>query len=407
MKNKFKRNAILVLGMHRSGTSAATRVLSLLGYNLPKSLMGTNESNEVGHWESDSIVVLNDILLKELGASWDSWQNVTIDEFSVDRKKDILEDIERHLRLEFPGKKDFILKDPRISRLADLYLEAFESSEVNAHIVMSIRNPLAVADSLLKRDNMPKGDAALLWLRYVLDAEYSSRGQNRAFFSYEGLLAESSKTLKQISNSLSLKFPLTIEAVAPQISVFLDEDMQHHVRTAEEVVFDPIMRGWVDRAYSLLMALCSRPNDTQVLNELDEIRNELDHVGPVMENLRREADDREAVKKHEIEARYAAQIQELKNKESEVNAKIEQMEHEFSANLAGKEKEHKATNVQRQEAFIELQKELIRRKNEINHQVKTLAQVREDAIAEKSELIQQANLAKHLKTMLEKTGKNI
>ncbi len=296
MENKFKRNAILVLGMHRSGTSAATRVLSLMGYELPKSLMGTNESNEVGHWESDSIVVLSDALLKELGASWDSWQYITIDEFSIERKKDILDDISRHLRLEFPGKKDFILKDPRISRLAGLYLEAFEDSEVNAHVVMSIRNPLSVADSLLKRDNMPKGDASLLWLRYVLDAEYSSRGQNRAFFSYEGLLAESSKTLKQISKSLSIKFPLTIEAVAPQINEFLDEDMQHHVRTAEEVVFDPIMRGWVDRAYSLLMGLCAKPNDAKTLDELDVIRDELDHVGPVMENLRREADSREAAK---------------------------------------------------------------------------------------------------------------
>ena len=294
MAKNLKRNAILLLGMHRSGTSAATRIFNLLGYDLPKSLMGVNESNPVGHWESDAVVVLNDVLLKELGSSWYSWQYFTTDTFSIERKKDIIADIGRHLRLEFPGKKDFILKDPRISRLANLYLEAFEENDIIPNVVMSIRNPLSVAESLGKRDDMFKGDAALLWLRYVLDAEYSSRGHNRAFFSYEALLSDSQTTLEQVSQSLSMDFPLSPESIAPQISSFLDEGMQHHAKTAEDLVFDPVMRGWIDRAYSLLMGLCAQPNDADIMDALDAIRDELNHVAPVMDNLRKEAELRES-----------------------------------------------------------------------------------------------------------------
>ena len=62
------RTCLLVLGMHRSGTSALTRVLSIAGAKLPGSLMGVYKGNEVGHWESNSLVQYLDQLLEELGS---------------------------------------------------------------------------------------------------------------------------------------------------------------------------------------------------------------------------------------------------------------------------------------------------------------------------------------------------
>ena len=66
------RICLLVLGMHRSGTSAVTRVLSIAGAKLPASLMGPGRGNEVGHWESDALATYNDELLAQLGIrhSW-------------------------------------------------------------------------------------------------------------------------------------------------------------------------------------------------------------------------------------------------------------------------------------------------------------------------------------------------
>jgi hypothetical protein len=49
------RVCLLVLGVHRSGTSAVTRVLSILGAALPRTLLGAGPSNESGHWESEKL----------------------------------------------------------------------------------------------------------------------------------------------------------------------------------------------------------------------------------------------------------------------------------------------------------------------------------------------------------------
>src|SRR5262245_41143141 len=69
------RQAILVLGMHRSGTSALTRVFSLLGADLPKNLMAAApSSNETGHWESLDLFVIHDELLTSAGSRWDDWR---------------------------------------------------------------------------------------------------------------------------------------------------------------------------------------------------------------------------------------------------------------------------------------------------------------------------------------------
>ncbi|MFL0671120.1 MAG: hypothetical protein ACJLS3_06765 [Erythrobacter sp.] len=59
-KKAMKTQGILILGMHRSGTSACTRVLNLLGCSLPPETYGKGPGNENGHWESIAAVTLND-----------------------------------------------------------------------------------------------------------------------------------------------------------------------------------------------------------------------------------------------------------------------------------------------------------------------------------------------------------
>src|SRR4030095_1407423 len=68
-----QRHALLVLGMHRSGTSALTNLLVHLGAAPPKTLMGPNQNNPLGFWESQSLCALHDRLLNAAGSSWDAW----------------------------------------------------------------------------------------------------------------------------------------------------------------------------------------------------------------------------------------------------------------------------------------------------------------------------------------------
>ena len=61
---------VFVLGMHRSGTSAATRLVSLLGLRLPpdEDLVPLSAKNTKGYWESMSLVNFNERLLAAIGS---------------------------------------------------------------------------------------------------------------------------------------------------------------------------------------------------------------------------------------------------------------------------------------------------------------------------------------------------
>ena len=53
-----ERRCLLVLGMHRSGTSALTRVLNLLGADLPATLAPPADDNETGFWSRSGLLTI-------------------------------------------------------------------------------------------------------------------------------------------------------------------------------------------------------------------------------------------------------------------------------------------------------------------------------------------------------------
>ena len=69
---KNKGNIVILLGMHRSGTSAFAGTLKIAGYDLGKDLMPANEYNVKGYSENNKIVELNDKILGYFNATWDS-----------------------------------------------------------------------------------------------------------------------------------------------------------------------------------------------------------------------------------------------------------------------------------------------------------------------------------------------
>ena len=66
------RQLVVILGMHRSGTSLVTKSIELLGYTLGDNLMPSGVDNPKGFWEDLDIVQFNDKLLASNQTSWDS-----------------------------------------------------------------------------------------------------------------------------------------------------------------------------------------------------------------------------------------------------------------------------------------------------------------------------------------------
>ena len=65
------KQIVVVLGMHRSGTSAITRGLQVLGVELGSNLLSPEAGiNDKGFWEDVDVTAFNDEFLKELGHDW-------------------------------------------------------------------------------------------------------------------------------------------------------------------------------------------------------------------------------------------------------------------------------------------------------------------------------------------------
>ena len=62
--------AVLVLGMHRSGTSSVAGALVHLGGHAPLHMMPPQPDNERGFWESPVIMALNDDVLAAGDSGW-------------------------------------------------------------------------------------------------------------------------------------------------------------------------------------------------------------------------------------------------------------------------------------------------------------------------------------------------
>ncbi|WP_340643752.1 hypothetical protein [Phenylobacterium sp.] len=224
-----KSAAYLVLGMHRSGTSAVTQLLALAGAELPQNVMPGDEHNARGYFEPWKIALFNDARLRAAGSAWD---DVFALPYAALPKADEAEWTARALALyreEFGEARFPLLKDPRISVLGPMWRQVLKTVGMSARAVIPVRSPLAVAGSLTRRDGFPVEKSVLLWCVYMLAAELYSRDLPRAFVSYDGLLADWRGEVERIEAAHSAPLPRMSPHAQGQIDQFLTGDLRHNV----------------------------------------------------------------------------------------------------------------------------------------------------------------------------------
>jgi hypothetical protein len=182
----------MVLGMHRSGTSALTRALNLLGTALPRNVMAANHGNVKGYWEPVPIVLMNDALLAEAGSWWADWRHVELATLPPERIAHYKAEIARIVAEEYADERLFVVKDPRICRLMPIWHPALDDIAVETCFAIPVRHPVEVARSLEGLHDLSLPLGCLTWLRHVLDAERATRGHPRVFVHYHELLSEPS-----------------------------------------------------------------------------------------------------------------------------------------------------------------------------------------------------------------------
>jgi hypothetical protein len=286
------RTCIVVLGMHRSGTSALSRVLSILGAALPRHLMAAAAGNETGHWEPEKLVEFHDEMLAELDSAWDDWAALEVSRLTVRRREEIKRRIAEIINDEYGNASLMVVKDPRICRFAPLFLEALTDAGIMAECVLAFRHPLEVVRSLARRNGMPRGQASLLWLRHVLDSEAATRGKRRAVLFYSDLLTDWRNELRRVTlgteSGKGDVWPNSAEVVAEQIDKFLNPAQRHHVLSDAEIISDPIMSGWFADIHDALHQLRRNPAPASALATFDRVRCEFERAAPVIDQIQRD-----------------------------------------------------------------------------------------------------------------------
>lgn len=280
-----RRVCILVLGMHRSGTSAFVRVLNLLGCDLPKTVLGANRSNLAGHWESTPVCRLDDRILASAGTDWDDWLELNPGWLKSPKAEEFREQALSVLQDEFAASRLFVLKDPRICRLVPFWLGVLEDAGIRPLIVFPLRNPLEVAASLEQRNGFEAGLGQLFWLRHVLDAEFASRGVPRFFTSYDRLVNEWARTMQDAQAALKLVWPRMSPHVAAEIDGFLSRRYRHYKEDVEAVLENPRLSEWLRDAYQILGGWVGTGENPQDFAALDRIRAEFNSAAPAFARL--------------------------------------------------------------------------------------------------------------------------
>ena len=203
--NRPKSIALLVIGMHRSGTSAVAGSLAQLGMSLGRRLLAPGEDNPKGYFEHEEAVRLNDALLDGLDRSWDDPRDMPDGWMHSPAAEGARAAIGRLLAHDFSGVGLFALKDPRMCRLLPLWLEALRAADVEPRVLLVVRHPFEVAASLKRRNGFAPALSELLWLQHMLAAERDSRACPRAVLRYDDLVTAPEDALRKVATSLGLK----------------------------------------------------------------------------------------------------------------------------------------------------------------------------------------------------------
>ena len=174
------RKLIMVLGMHRSGTSALTHMLALLGADPGKELLEAQEGvNEQGFWEHRELVEINEALLSELGSRWYDFRPLAAGWWEQKNLTSLRTRAREFLHSAFESDELAVIKDPRLCVLVPFWEPLIRQAGWQPSAVIATRAPWEVTASLCRRDPLDESTANLLWLRYFHDAECSSMGLDR------------------------------------------------------------------------------------------------------------------------------------------------------------------------------------------------------------------------------------
>lgn len=218
---------ILVLSMHRSGSSALAGVLSKLGINIGGSLIPPAADNPKGFFENRNIVLIHDKLLNSLGSSWNGLNPLPKDWINSGAAKEAQENIIKEIKNEkFLESELWAVKDPRICRLLPLWQNIFKELALVPKYIICYRNPDEVAMSLLNRNRIDRIHSYNLWCNYMADMIRNLDNSLVSLVKFDDLLNNTNQVVKNIGKDLEISWPKCYDE--SEIDNFIDSGLRHN-----------------------------------------------------------------------------------------------------------------------------------------------------------------------------------
>ncbi len=216
---------LLIVGMHRSGTSLLARIIQGCGVDIGRRLLGGSTGNEHGHWEDAFAVELHERLLSSMGRRWDTVPVPSMQAVAASVAEGDADSLVRYMREDRARQPHWAVKDPRLSLFARLWIGSAVQGGTEVSALLMVRHPVEVAQSLAVRDGIPRGQGLLLWLDYTLAALERVDGIPLRVATYDELMASPAALLERI-RSLPGWEGLSIDARA--IEELVRPDERHH-----------------------------------------------------------------------------------------------------------------------------------------------------------------------------------
>jgi len=277
---------IVILGMHRSGTSVITRGLEVLGVELGNNLHPAGHDNPTGFWEDKECLEINNELLSHLNSSYDSlsdtsnklFRDSAVDSLSLRAVNLVCRKLSEHNGL-------WGFKDPRTCRTLNFWKNVFNIVNCKTSFVIVVRNPVSVASSLEVRNKTPREKSYFLWLQHNISAILGTCGSPRVVVDYDRFLESPLFQLQRISRVLDLQSPdLNDDRVSGYLEKFVNKRLRHGVFPANSISTDEKGSKHVLKIFNLMQEISqdkSSLDSEKVVNEFQLISDQLDSFDPI------------------------------------------------------------------------------------------------------------------------------
>ena len=233
---------ILVVGMHRSGTSLVARGLHAMGVNLGARIDTTpHPANPHGHWEHADVWQAQERLLIRFGREWHSSPGALPARWL--EWPDTTETIERFGTLasrELAARGHWLVKDPRSSLLIPLWKEVARRTAAELRILRVWRAADEVAGSLAARNGMPRELAIRIWSDHQRSIARDTMGLVMHTVHHDDLLRDPVAAFAAMGTFCGLT---DAADRAPAAAAVVDPGLWHHrsaERTDAGATFEPV-----------------------------------------------------------------------------------------------------------------------------------------------------------------------